>query len=132
MVRRPGSSRTSVAPTNSARFNRSAMGWLMHCSLRSRTIREYGKKRVHRLRVYVNVSRGSAGPHPRLRLRVYVNDGAAVFVYDAVPVFGDGGVGPLEQPGRVFRGQVDAAVASHLTEVVVPVRAVKRVALMKV
>src|SRR4051812_30727943 len=64
--------------------------------------------------------------------RVYVNDGTAVLIYDSVPVLGDGGVGPFEEPGRVFRGQVDAAVTAHLTEVIVPVGAVERVALVKV
>ena len=64
--------------------------------------------------------------------RMHVHHSAALFVDHAVPVIGHRGVGPLEEPGGVFGRQVDAAVASHTTEFVVPVGAVQRETLVKI
>src|SRR6185503_10990751 len=103
MTRLPGSRRTSCAPTLRARLRRSV--------------------RARAGETMVGTIRGSAPD---------VNHGPAFLVQHTVPVGRDARVGPFEEPGGVDGGEVDAAVAPGFAELVVPVGAVKRIALVKI
>src|SRR4051812_42459611 len=61
-----------------------------------------------------------------------VDDGAPLFVDHAVPIGGDRGVGPFEEPGGVVSSEIDATMAAHLAEVIVPVGAVEGVAFVEI
>jgi hypothetical protein len=61
-----------------------------------------------------------------------VDDCAAFFVDDAMPVVTHIGIGPLEEPGCITRRKIDTAVTSDSTKLVVPVGSMKREPLVKV
>src|SRR5437868_3061909 len=121
-VRRPGIKRSSVPPTASVRFNNSTIGDVMG---QLRTMPDT-------CAVWQGGRKPPADLQPFAALHVDVDHGAALFVDHTVPIGRDARIGPFEQPGRVRRRQVHAAVTSNLSEIVVPIGAVQREAFVKI